>query len=105
MSQSANAEESCATYQFTHEDHTLGNALRYMLMKNPDVELAGYSIPHPCEDVMNIRVQTTGSATANEAFKQSLHDLILVGEACQSKFSEAVMAFGGGDMDVEDDDL
>ena len=32
-------------YQFTGEDHTLGNALRYMLMKDPDVEFAGYTAP------------------------------------------------------------
>ena len=44
--------------------------------------------------------------SANEVFKQSLHDLILVGETVQSKFSEAVMAHDGssGAMD-EDSDL
>jgi DNA-directed RNA polymerase subunit L len=71
---------------------------------SPDCAFAGYSIPHPCEDIMNVRVQTTGQVTANEALKQSLHDLILVGETVQAKFSEAVVA-QGGDMDVDDDAL
>ncbi|CAD0087242.1 unnamed protein product, partial [Aureobasidium vineae] len=42
------------------EDHTLGNALRYIIMKNPDVEFCGYSIPHPSEAKMNLRIQTWG---------------------------------------------
>lgn len=62
-----------------HEDHTLGNALRYVIMKkyvqhfgsvklrastltlqSPDVEFCGYSIPHPSDPKMNIRIQTYG---------------------------------------------
>ena len=27
---------------------------------SPDVEFCGYSIPHPSEDKMNIRIQTYG---------------------------------------------
>ena len=50
---------------------------------------------------MNVRVQTTGQVSANEALKQSLHDLILVGETVQAKFSEAVVAHTG--MDVDED--
>ena len=30
-------------FQFVGEDHTLGNSLRYMLMKDPKVEFAGYT--------------------------------------------------------------
>ncbi|KAH7117150.1 putative DNA-directed RNA polymerases I and III 16 kDa polypeptide [Dendryphion nanum] len=52
------ATETAASFQFDNEDHTLGNALRYIIMKNPDVEFCGYSIPHPSEAKMNIRIQT-----------------------------------------------
>lgn len=31
-------------------------------MLSPDVELCGYSIPHPSEAKMNIRIQTYGSS-------------------------------------------
>ena len=34
-------------FQFTGEDHTLGNSLRYMLMKDPNVEFAGYTVLGP----------------------------------------------------------
>ena len=48
-----------ATYIFTNEDHTLGNSLRSLLVLDKDVELAGYSIVHPSEKLMTIRVQST----------------------------------------------
>eukprot|EP01124_Arcella_intermedia_P019205 TRINITY_DN263_c0_g1_i1.p1 TRINITY_DN263_c0_g1~~TRINITY_DN263_c0_g1_i1.p1 ORF type:complete len:198 (-),score=51.05 TRINITY_DN263_c0_g1_i1:26-562(-) len=51
-------EPSCATFILRDEDHTLGNAIRYVLVKNKDVEFAGYSIPHPMDPVLNLRVQT-----------------------------------------------
>jgi DNA-directed RNA polymerase subunit L len=35
------------TFAIGNEDHTLGNALRHVLMQNADVEFAGYSVPHP----------------------------------------------------------
>ena len=53
-------DRTCATYTFKGEDHTLGNLLRYALIKNPDVEFCGYSITHPSENEMNLRLQTTG---------------------------------------------
>lgn len=83
--QLAGATESAASFQFDGEDHTLGNALRYIIMKkyvtfyfsiravifvllgmvanaaySPDVEFCGYSIPHPSETKMNLRIQTYG---------------------------------------------
>ncbi|CUS11926.1 unnamed protein product [Tuber aestivum] len=61
-------EEGSASFEIIGEDHTLGNALRYIIMKkwvrnfgfwvpDPEVEFCGYSIPHPSEDKMNIRIQ------------------------------------------------
>lgn len=43
------------------EDHTLGNALRHVLMQNKEVDFCGYSVPHPSEPKMNLRLQTTGN--------------------------------------------
>jgi len=56
-------DKSCASYTFLEEDHTLGNALRYVLMKKKDVEFCGYSIPHPSENKMNLRLQTNGMSS------------------------------------------
>merc|ERR1712139_54819 len=68
------------TFQFKDEDHTFGNAVRYMLMKDPNVEFAGYAVPHPSEPIMNVRVQThADTVTAHEAMTQAVDN---VGEAC-----------------------
>nr|CAG8682475.1 12745_t:CDS:2 [Entrophospora candida] len=63
------------TFNISEEDHTLGNALRYVIMQNPEVEYCGYSIPHPSEDKLNLRVQTTNNITAIDAMHKGLEDL------------------------------
>jgi len=67
-----------ATFIIREEDHTLGfkvfklamlardaficfvstrNSLRYVLAKNEKTSFVGYSVPHPSEPVMNLRLQ------------------------------------------------
>ncbi|KAL7472498.1 hypothetical protein ACHAXS_012845 [Conticribra weissflogii] len=46
------------TFVLGDEDHTLGNALRHVLIKDPRVDFAGYCVPHPSEPVVQLRVQT-----------------------------------------------
>lgn len=59
------------TYAFENEDHTLGNVLRYALMKHRDVEGAGYNIPHPSEAIMNVWVQTRkGTTSPDDALEE-----------------------------------
>ena len=45
------------TFCIGDEDHTLGNSLRHVLIRNSSVGFAGYSVPHPSEPVVQIRVQ------------------------------------------------
>uniref|UniRef100_A0AAX7TFT4 DNA-directed RNA polymerases I and III subunit RPAC2 n=1 Tax=Astatotilapia calliptera TaxID=8154 RepID=A0AAX7TFT4_ASTCA len=61
MVQADGADEGCVTFVLHDEDHTLGNSLRYMIMKNADVEFCGYTITHPSESKINFRIQTRGS--------------------------------------------
>ena len=49
------------TFAIGDEDHTIGNSLRHVLMQNAKVGFAGYSVPHPSEPVVHIRVQATNS--------------------------------------------
>lgn len=46
-----------ATFRFTDEDHTLGCCLQYLLSRDPEIAFAGYSVPHPAERVINVRIQ------------------------------------------------
>ena len=53
------------TFAIGDEDHTLGNCLRHVLIQNQKVAFAGYSVPHPSEPIVHLRVQTAkGSASA-----------------------------------------
>lgn len=79
------SDPTCLTFVLRDEDHTLGNALRYMLTKNPQVKFCGYSIPHPSENIMNIRVETFG-APATDVFRQGLLDLREVAAHLRSTF-------------------
>lgn len=83
------ATETAASFQFDNEDHTLGNALRYIIMKNPDVEFCGYSIPHPSEAKMNIRIQTYDGVSVYDVLEKGLKDLEDLCDVVLDKFSVA----------------
>ncbi|CAK0834832.1 unnamed protein product [Prorocentrum cordatum] len=44
-------------------------------MKNPSVEFAGYTVPHPSEPIMNVRVQCHEGTTTDSAMLESLGNL------------------------------
>ncbi|KAL4999053.1 DNA-directed RNA polymerase I and III 14 KDA polypeptide [Aspergillus recurvatus] len=83
------ATDTAASFQFEGEGHTLGNALRYAIMKNPEVEFCGYTIPHPSESKMNIRIQTYDSTTAVEALEKGLDTLMDLCDVVTDKFTAA----------------
>lgn len=93
------SDGSAATFQIKEEDHTLGNSLRYMIMKNPEVEFCGYSIPHPSEAIMNLRIQTYGDITAIEAFRKGLSDLKNMCDHVEEKFRQR---YEEGDFSLEE---
>lgn len=70
----AGADERCATFQLSQEDHTLGNSLRYVLARSRDTDFVGYSIPHPSEPKLMLRLQTV-SRPAPEVFRDGLVQL------------------------------
>ncbi|NP_001003888.1 DNA-directed RNA polymerases I and III subunit RPAC2 [Danio rerio] len=69
------ADEGCVTFVLNEEDHTLGNSLRYMIMKSQDVEFCGYSITHPSESKINFRIQTRDGVPASEPLRNGLNNL------------------------------
>uniref|UniRef100_M4ASX4 DNA-directed RNA polymerases I and III subunit RPAC2 n=1 Tax=Xiphophorus maculatus TaxID=8083 RepID=M4ASX4_XIPMA len=75
MVQADGADDGCVTFVMHDEDHTLGNSLRYMIMKNPEVEFCGYTITHPSESKINFRIQTRGGIPAVEPLRSGLNDL------------------------------
>ncbi|XP_043910980.1 DNA-directed RNA polymerases I and III subunit RPAC2-like [Protopterus annectens] len=91
--QAVGSDETCVTFVLHEEDHTLGNSLRYMIMKNPDVEFCGYSITHPSESKINFRIQTRGGIPAVDPFRQGLNDLTDVCQHILNTFEASVKAY------------
>lgn len=92
MQVEAGGDPTCATFTLHNEDHTIGNTLRYMLNKTPEVSFVGYSVPHPAEPKMNLRLQTTGPP-ATEVLLGSLATIHQVGQHVLSTFETAVADF------------
>ncbi|CAM9423763.1 unnamed protein product, partial [Chrysoparadoxa australica] len=74
------------------QDHTLGNSLRHVLMQNKQTDFCGYSVPHPSEPKMNIRLQTHGEP-AVKVLKQGLDDLTTICDSVKGALDEAVQAY------------
>lgn len=89
---SGSLDETCKTFVFHNEDHTLGNSLRYMIMKNPGVQFCGYSVPHPSENKINFRIQTHGDEST-EVLKKGLKDLNSVCEHVLETFQSSVQEY------------
>ncbi|GKT46638.1 DNA-directed RNA polymerases I and III subunit RPAC2 [Colletotrichum spaethianum] len=113
--------DTAASFEFIDEGHTLGNALRYIIMKkcvtpfftfrfggpargvcsqhvtnttpSPDVEFCAYAIPHPSEPKMNIRIQTY-DGTAVAALQKGLKDLQALSDTVAEEFIRAKEEFG-----------
>lgn len=89
------ATDSSATFIFGNEDHTLGNVLRYVLMRRRETEFCGYSVPHPYEPKMNVRLQTTGEP-AVEVLNKGLKDIEEAANIIDDAFAAALDRFRTG---------
>ncbi|BGP39859.1 RNA polymerase subunit AC19 [Rhodotorula kratochvilovae] len=90
-----------ATFCILEEDHTLGNLLRWMLMKNPAVEFCGYSAPHPSEAKIHLRVQMYDGKSAVDALHEALNNVEDMAHAILDKYNESLE--GGDFARVEDE--
>jgi DNA-directed RNA polymerase I and III subunit RPAC2 len=82
-------DKRCATYVFNKEDHTLGNLLRTILSGHADVEFVGYSIPHPSEPKMNLRLQTLSKDT-NDVLNEGLRTVQNLAKTLRESFMAGV---------------
>jgi DNA-directed RNA polymerase I and III subunit RPAC2 len=66
------------------------------LPSSPDVAFCGYSIPHPSEKVVNLRIQTTGATSAAAALRQAAVDLKAAATTLRDVFAAACEAGEAG---------
>ncbi len=61
-------------------------------MQQPETTFCGYSVPHPYEPKMNVRVQSQG-VPAIVVLKKSLEDMEKVCDLLSSDFDDALSRF------------
>ncbi|KAJ1905040.1 RNA polymerase subunit AC19 [Tieghemiomyces parasiticus] len=94
-------DPTAATFVLHEEDHTLANPLRHAIMQNPEVEFCGYSIPHPSEYKVQLRIQTTQETTALAALKKGLEDVYAM---CDHTFKEYHRVMKAGEYEIVDEE-
>ena len=67
--------QNASTIMIQGQDHTLGNVIRYKLLKDNRVRFAGYKKPHPLEERIEVRVQTNGESKPEDAVKEACTNL------------------------------
>nr|CAD7457784.1 unnamed protein product [Timema tahoe] len=66
--------EKSRTFVFSEGGHTVGNALRSIVSRYPEVLFCGYTVPHPAEANMHFRIQTSG-VRAVDVLRRGIEDL------------------------------
>jgi DNA-directed RNA polymerase I and III subunit RPAC2 len=80
---------SNCTFRFHEETHTVGNALRHVLARNPNTEYVAYTIPHPSEPYLNFRLQTC-EGSAQDHLLQGLSTFGDVADCILAEFERAL---------------
>ncbi|EZA50397.1 probable DNA-directed RNA polymerases I and III subunit RPAC2 [Ooceraea biroi] len=92
--------ETTETFVFLEEGHTLGNALSAVIRDYPSVQLCGYTVPHPAENKINFRIQTTGE-NATEVLRRGLEDLEKICDITIERFEKAYENFKVKDTSMD----
>eukprot|EP00931_Biecheleriopsis_adriatica_P009999 TRINITY_DN111093_c0_g1_i1.p1 TRINITY_DN111093_c0_g1~~TRINITY_DN111093_c0_g1_i1.p1 ORF type:complete len:228 (+),score=58.58 TRINITY_DN111093_c0_g1_i1:87-770(+) len=72
------------------EDHTLGNILRMELLRNENVLFAGYKVPHPLDNMIELRVQTLPKSSPEQAVRHAVANLRVETKSMLDQFDEGV---------------
>mmetsp|Transcript_25801 Transcript_25801/g.39538 ORF Transcript_25801/g.39538 Transcript_25801/m.39538 type:complete len:128 (+) Transcript_25801:42-425(+) len=63
-------------FTFNKEDHTVANLIRMQLLRDNRVRFVGYIAPHPLVHRIDLKIQTTSSATSpSEVLSTAIEDL------------------------------
>lgn len=79
-------------YDIWLEDHTLGNSLRMELLRNEAVLFAGYKVPHPLNNMIQLRVQTLHQTTPEAAIRLAVKNLRAECRSMLAQFDKGVKA-------------
>jgi DNA-directed RNA polymerases I and III subunit RPAC2 len=68
-------------------------ALIWSLSCSPDVDFCGYTIPHPSEPKMHVRLQTRAGVSSDDALRQGVTDLRKVSSTIADAYRKELKAF------------
>ena len=85
--------DNTALFTINKEDHTFGNAVKMMLLRNPKIRYVAYRKPHPLENKINIKIQTNGEITPKEAFREALKNLNADIDDCVKQLEEEFQSY------------
>lgn len=88
-----NGKASSGSLLFTNETHTLGNAARQTILENPKVNFCGYTVPHPAEMKMALRIQADDGEQIIEIAKEGFENVKQWSQNTLDAFSKAWDAF------------
>lgn len=90
LSSDENTNERSKTFVFENEGHTLGNVLKSIICRFPEVQFCGYTVPHPAEPKMHLRIQTAPNYKAVDVLVRGLEDLEKVCDHTLATFETAM---------------
>eukprot|EP00461_Guttulinopsis_vulgaris_P000914 UN00914 len=70
-----NRREFSGTLVLVKEDHTLGNTIKSVLLRDQRVLFAGYRMPHPLQHECLVQIQTTSETEPLQVTLDALEDL------------------------------
>ena len=85
--------EQSKTYSLLNEDHTLGNSLRHVLMQDPNTEFCGYTVPHPSEPILHLRLQTKDNTTSDKTILAGAKTLKQMCDHILTEYDKALEKF------------
>ncbi|XP_014241109.1 probable DNA-directed RNA polymerases I and III subunit RPAC2 [Cimex lectularius] len=91
--------ETSRTFVFYDEGHTFGNVLRCVITSYPEVTFCGYTVPHPAEMKMHLRIQTNGPR-AIDILQKGLQDLDKMCDHTLGKFDSAMAVYNVNKMSI-----
>ena len=82
---------NAGTFTIAKETHTVGNLLQMQVLRNNQVKYCGYKMPHPLQNSMLVKVQTTTSkATPVAVVGAALAELQSECDVLDRSFRDAV---------------
>ena len=93
------------TFCIGDEDHTLGNAVRHVLIRNKEIDFAGYSVPHPADSsASDSRKEACRTLSGQcDIFLEKLEELIPETRDDRVRMEQIILEEGYEDEDEDEE--